>query len=172
MAGPVGRHGHLGVHPVRREQPASRERVRAHPGISEPSRFQRHRLRLDPIRRSAGQPRRLRRVVVRTSAVQSGGYGKPSDVPDRRRIQLLLLLHERVDEIIAELGVAFDAGTKVDLQQELDKILFDEHYGPTLFQFLGVTDFSERIEEIDPAPLPPQALWNAWDWTMTDSLEQ
>jgi peptide/nickel transport system substrate-binding protein len=77
--------------------------------------------------------------------------------------------NERVDEIVEQLQVEFDPQTQIDLQIELDKILWDDFYGVTIFQFPGVTAFSDRVEGVDPSILAPTIFWNAWDWAVTDS---
>lgn len=76
--------------------------------------------------------------------------------------------NERVDEIISELNGTFDAETQIELQQEMDKLLWEDFYGVTIFQFPGVTAFSDRVEGIDPSILAPTIFWNAWDWAVTD----
>ena len=58
--------------------------------------------------------------------------------------------NERVDEIVEQLNVEFDPATQIELQQELDKILWDDFYGVTIFQFPGVTAYSDRVTNIDP----------------------
>lgn len=78
----------------------------------------------------------------------------------------------RVDEIVTQLNVEFDPATQIELQQELDKLLWDDFYGVTLFQFPAVTAFSDRVENIDPSILAPTIFWNAWDWAVTDAGAQ
>lgn len=77
--------------------------------------------------------------------------------------------NERVDEIIAELNVEYDAARQIELQQEMDKILWEDFYGVTIFQFPEVTAFSDRVTNIDPSILAPTIFWNAWDWEVTDA---
>jgi peptide/nickel transport system substrate-binding protein len=77
--------------------------------------------------------------------------------------------NERVDEIIAELNGTFDAETQIELQVEMDRLLWEDFYGVTIFQFPSVTAYSERVEGIDPSILAPTIFWNAWDWAVTDA---
>ncbi|HWM16928.1 MAG TPA: ABC transporter family substrate-binding protein [Microbacterium sp.] len=72
------------------------------------------------------------------------------------------------DEVIAQLNTAFEPEEQISLQQQLDKILWDDFFGVTIFQFPGVTAFSDRVEGIDPSILAPTIFWNAWDWAVTD----
>lgn len=74
-----------------------------------------------------------------------------------------------VDKLVEQLNVEFDADKQIELQQQMDKILWDDFYGVTIFQFPGVTAFSDRVEGVDPSILAPTIFWNAWDWAVTDS---
>ncbi|MDH6236138.1 ABC transporter family substrate-binding protein [Cryobacterium sp. CG_9.6] len=71
-----------------------------------------------------------------------------------------------VDSVIKELNGEFDLDKQITLQQELDKLLWDNYYGVTLFQFPGVTAFSDKVEGIEPSILAPTIFWNVWDWKL------
>ncbi|NYE19891.1 ABC transporter family substrate-binding protein [Microbacterium immunditiarum] len=73
-----------------------------------------------------------------------------------------------VDELIAQLNVEFDVDAQIDIQKQIDALLWGDFYGVTIFQFPGVTAFSDRVEGIDPSILAPTIFWNAWDWSVTD----
>ncbi len=73
-----------------------------------------------------------------------------------------------VDDLIAQLNVEFDADAQIDIQKQIDALLWGDFYGVTIFQFPGVTAFSDRVEGIDPSILAPTIFWNAWDWSVTD----
>ncbi|NYF17337.1 peptide/nickel transport system substrate-binding protein [Microbacterium sp. AK009] len=77
--------------------------------------------------------------------------------------------NERVDEIIAELNTTFDEETQIELQVEMDRLLWEDFYGVTIYQFPEVTAFSDRVTNIDPSILAPTIFWNAWDWEVTDA---
>ncbi len=74
----------------------------------------------------------------------------------------------RVDEIIAELNGTFDEEKQIELQVEMDRLLWEDFYGVTIFQFPSVTAYSDRVEGIDPSIIAPTIFWNAWDWSVTD----
>jgi peptide/nickel transport system substrate-binding protein len=76
--------------------------------------------------------------------------------------------NERVDEIITELNGTFDEEKQIELQVEMDRLLWEDFYGVTIFQFPSVTAFSDRVENIDPSIIAPTIFWNAWDWAVTD----
>ncbi|MCT9820478.1 ABC transporter family substrate-binding protein [Microbacterium sp. W1N] len=75
---------------------------------------------------------------------------------------------EAVDAAVSSLQTEFDADKQITLQQDLDKALWDDFYGVTIFQFPEVTAFSDRVTNIDPSILAPTIFWNAWDWEVTD----
>ena len=75
---------------------------------------------------------------------------------------------EAVDSAVRALQTEFDAEKQITLQQDLDKALWDDFYGVTIFQFPEVTAFSDRVTNIDPSILAPTIFWNAWDWEVTD----
>jgi peptide/nickel transport system substrate-binding protein len=74
-----------------------------------------------------------------------------------------------VDDIISQLNVEFDEAKKIELQQEMDRLLWEDFYGVTIFQFPEVTAYSDRVTNIDPSILAPTIFWNAWDWEVTDA---
>jgi peptide/nickel transport system substrate-binding protein len=74
-----------------------------------------------------------------------------------------------IDAISAEISSEFDADKQIELKTQADKILWDDFYGVTLFQFPGVTAISDRITNVSPSPIAPNVFWNAWDWEVTDA---
>lgn len=74
-----------------------------------------------------------------------------------------------VDKIVQQLNVEFDEQAKIDLQVEMDRLLWEDFYGVTIFQFPEVTAFSDRVTNIDASILAPTIFWNAWDWEVTDA---
>ncbi len=74
-----------------------------------------------------------------------------------------------IDRISQEISSEFEADAQIALQQEADKILWDDFFGVTIYQFPSVTAFSDRVEGIDPSILAPTIFWNAWDWAVTDA---
>ncbi|WP_125131680.1 ABC transporter family substrate-binding protein [Microbacterium sp. 10M-3C3] len=79
--------------------------------------------------------------------------------------------NSRIDEISEEISKEFDADKQIALQQEADKILWEDGYGVTIFQFPNVTATSDRVEGVDPSILAPTIFWNAWDWKVAGGSE-
>ena len=79
---------------------------------------------------------------------------------------------EQIPLFEAALSIAQDDDPGLDLtacQLEIDKLLMDDFYGVTIFQFPAVTAFSDRVTNVDPGPLSPTIFWNAWDWEPTET---
>ncbi len=74
-----------------------------------------------------------------------------------------------VDALLDELDVTLDPERQIEIQIEVDKLLMDDFYGLTIFQFPGVTAFSDRVTNVDPGPLSPTIFWNVWDWEPTEA---
>jgi peptide/nickel transport system substrate-binding protein len=74
-----------------------------------------------------------------------------------------------IDDISAQISSEFDVDKQIELKTQADKILWDDFYGVTIFQFPGVTAYSDRVTNIDPSILAPTIFWNAWDWEVTDA---
>ncbi|WP_104192993.1 ABC transporter family substrate-binding protein [Cryobacterium sp. Y82] len=70
------------------------------------------------------------------------------------------------DAAINKLNLEFDPAKQIELKQEIDKILWENFYGVTLFQFPGVTAFNDSVTGIDPSILAPTIFWNIWDWKL------
>lgn len=70
-----------------------------------------------------------------------------------------------MDKLTAELGKEFDVAKQNEILKQIDKILWDDFYGVTIFQFPAVTAYDQNaIEGIAPSTLAPTIFWNIWDW--------
>jgi peptide/nickel transport system substrate-binding protein len=71
-----------------------------------------------------------------------------------------------MDELTGKLNVTFDLDEQKQILLDIDKLLFDDYYGLTIFQFPAVTAFDQNsIENINPGPLSPTIFWNIWEWS-------
>lgn len=82
---------------------------------------------------------------------------------------LTFYTNEEVDSIVQQLQGEFDEERQIELQIELDRLLWEDFYGVTIFQFPGVTAHSDTLEGVDPSVLAPSIFWNVWDWQRTDA---
>jgi peptide/nickel transport system substrate-binding protein len=70
-----------------------------------------------------------------------------------------------VDAAYTSLAGEYDAAKQKTLLQQVDKQLWDDAYGVTLFQFPNVTAYSNSVSNVKDAPLAPNVFWNYFDWT-------
>jgi peptide/nickel transport system substrate-binding protein len=77
-----------------------------------------------------------------------------------------------MDELTAALGKEFDVDKQIEIQKEIDKLLWEDFYGVTIFQFPAVTAFDQtKIANISPSTLAPTIFWNIWDWEPVTETE-
>lgn len=74
-----------------------------------------------------------------------------------------------MDTVVQELNVTVDEERQLELLKEIDRLLVEDAFGITIFQFPEVTAFSDRVSGIDSSPLAPTVFWNVWDWTPTEA---
>jgi peptide/nickel transport system substrate-binding protein len=77
-----------------------------------------------------------------------------------------------MDELTAALGKEFDTDKQIEIEKQIDKLLWDDFYGVTIFQFPAVTAFDQtKIANISPSTLAPTIFWNIWDWEPVTETE-
>lgn len=70
-----------------------------------------------------------------------------------------------VDALFDELSVTTDPDEQLRIQIEVEKLLFEDAIGITVFQFPAVAAWnSSRITNVEPAPLSPTIFHGFWDW--------
>ena len=70
-----------------------------------------------------------------------------------------------MDDLTAALSTEFDPAKQIEIQKKIDKLLWDDFYGVTIFQFPAVTAYDPtKIKNIAPSTLAPTIFWNIWDW--------
>lgn len=74
-----------------------------------------------------------------------------------------------VDALLEELDVTFDPEAQIELQLQIDKLLMDDYYGVTIFQFPSTAAYSDRVANVSPSTLAPTIFWNIWEWEPTES---
>ena len=73
--------------------------------------------------------------------------------------------NKEVDALFDELIVTPDEAKQLELQLEIEKILFEDAIGLTVFQFPGATISNKtRVENVKPAVLSPTMFYGFWDW--------
>lgn len=73
--------------------------------------------------------------------------------------------NDAVDAAYKALSTEFDAAKQVELLTAIEKELWGDAYGVTVFQFPGVTAYNQnKVSGVIPAPLAPMFFWNFWEW--------
>ncbi|MDO5533627.1 MAG: ABC transporter substrate-binding protein, partial [Propionibacteriaceae bacterium] len=71
----------------------------------------------------------------------------------------------QADTLLHELNVTTDTDRQNEIVREVEKILVDEAFGLTIFQFPEITGFdSTKISNVSSIPLSPTFFWNFWEW--------
>jgi peptide/nickel transport system substrate-binding protein len=74
-----------------------------------------------------------------------------------------------VDATYKSLQSDYNKANQIADLQKIDKDVWADAYGVTLFQFPDVTAFSNKIGNVKDAPLSPNVFWNYFDWTVKKS---
>lgn len=72
-----------------------------------------------------------------------------------------------VDAAFTTLTGEYDASKQRALLTQVDKQLWADAYGVTLFQFPEVTAWSSKVKNVSDNALSPSVFWNFFDWTST-----
>jgi peptide/nickel transport system substrate-binding protein len=62
-----------------------------------------------------------------------------------------------------------DKSKQQQLLADVDKQVWGDAYGVTIFQFPDVTGFSNKVTGVKDAPLSPNVFWNFFDWQLKSS---
>ena len=69
-----------------------------------------------------------------------------------------------VDTLFDRLAVETDTGKRAGIRQEIDRLLWSDAYGVTLYQNPAVVAYNGTVSGVKLAPLSPGVLWNVWEW--------
>ncbi len=70
-----------------------------------------------------------------------------------------------VDALFSDLIVTTDAAEQLALQIEIEKILFEDAVGITIFQFPSATMWNaDRVKGVEPGTLAPTMFYGFWNW--------
>jgi peptide/nickel transport system substrate-binding protein len=63
------------------------------------------------------------------------------------------------------LGKTFDKSKQQQLLRDIDKQMWSDAYGATIFQFPDVYAYSNTVKNVSYSPIAPNQFWNFWEWT-------
>lgn len=72
-----------------------------------------------------------------------------------------------VDALYDELQVSTDSAEQQSILEQIEKLLMDDAFGLTIFQFPSVSAWSSNLTGVDPISIAPTILWNFWEWDVT-----
>ncbi|NLF03991.1 MAG: ABC transporter family substrate-binding protein [Actinomycetales bacterium] len=75
--------------------------------------------------------------------------------------------NEAVDALFDELQVEVDANRQQEILREVEKHLWADAFGITIFQFPGVNAWNSNVAGVDPIPLSPTIFHGFWNWEKT-----
>ncbi|MCT1460177.1 ABC transporter family substrate-binding protein [Aestuariimicrobium sp. p3-SID1156] len=69
-----------------------------------------------------------------------------------------------VDKLYDQLLVETDAAKQKELMIQIETKLVDDAFGLTIFQFPGISAWSEKIQGVSKMSISPTIFWNFWEW--------
>jgi len=76
--------------------------------------------------------------------------------------------NREIDAVAARLDTELNPTVQAQLQEKLDRLLWDHAYSMPLFDLPTVTAHSTRIDGVAPSLLAPHLEWNLPQWTVVD----
>jgi peptide/nickel transport system substrate-binding protein len=70
----------------------------------------------------------------------------------------------RVDELFDELQTTTDEARQLEILVEVEKILWADGFGVTIYQFPSITAYNENISNVAPIKLSPTIFHGFWEW--------
>ena len=75
--------------------------------------------------------------------------------------------NSEVDALFDQLQGQLDTADQQKTLQQVEKLLVDDAFGITIFQFPQPTAVSNRLANVSSIPLSPTYFWNFWEWTLS-----
>ena len=74
---------------------------------------------------------------------------------------------DKIDALYTELETTFDEADQLKILGDVEKELWADAYGVTIFQFPGVVANRDTVSGVKPGVLSPSVFWNYWEWDPT-----
>ncbi|HQD59734.1 MAG TPA: ABC transporter family substrate-binding protein [Propioniciclava tarda] len=71
-----------------------------------------------------------------------------------------------VDKLFDELLGTTESAKQTEILGKIEKLLVDDAFGTTIFQFPEITTSSNKLKNVSATPLSPNFFWNAWEWQL------
>jgi len=76
---------------------------------------------------------------------------------------------DKIDALYTELETTFDEADQLKILGDVEKELWADAYGVTIFQFPGVVANRDTVSGVKPGVLSPSVFWNYWEWDPTEA---
>ena len=76
---------------------------------------------------------------------------------------------DKIDALYTELETTFDEPKQLQILGDVEKELWADAYGVTIFQFPGVAANRDTVSGVKPGVLSPSVFWNYWEWDPTEA---
>ena len=116
-----------------------------------------------PVRRACYAADRTGHMILQTLYQQCVAR----DVEFYNEFYVLDQLITEVDALFDELQTETEADRQQEILREVEKHLWADAFGITIFQFPGVNAWSEQVTGVDPIPLSPTIFHGFWNWEKT-----
>ncbi len=74
-----------------------------------------------------------------------------------------------IDTLLDTLELTIDPAEQTAIQLQIEKLLWADAYGTTVFQFPGLLVSSDNVTGVLDNPLSPNFFWNFWEWTPVEA---
>ncbi|GAA4179629.1 ABC transporter family substrate-binding protein [Gryllotalpicola koreensis] len=93
-------------------------------------------------------------VTGSQAAIQTGGGNNFSGYSNKT-----------VDAAWTKVASSFDKSDQTAGLKTIDKEMWNDAYGATIFQFPDVVAYASNVKNVSYSPLSPNQFWNFWEWT-------
>lgn len=69
-----------------------------------------------------------------------------------------------VDKLYDELLIETDPQRQKEITIEIEKLLVNDAFGVTIFQFPGVMAYDQSLKNVSKMTISPTIFWNFWEW--------
>ncbi|WP_439592276.1 ABC transporter family substrate-binding protein [Microbacterium sp.] len=80
--------------------------------------------------------------------------------------------NEELDGLFDKLSSSSDPDEQTDLRVQAEEIVGAQAWSVPIFQFPGITAWSDQTEGVVPGFLSPTYFWNFWDWKPVDAAAE
>ena len=78
--------------------------------------------------------------------------------------------NKQIDALYKQLYGTLDVAQQFALNDKIEKILVDDAFGDTIFQFPDLTVYNKTmVQNVSVSPLSPTYFWNFWEWKLPNS---